>query len=140
MKNGPFLSEIKYTLRYINLKNADPSDPVQRYGIEVHDTLKVEKVEKEGIRFVAIRNVSADKGDLLSFEVAYVAFLDFSETYSPADEHDAAYWEDYLKSHPEYSRAMFALASSIISNVTLTYGERNPIITPPGYICENEPE
>lgn len=140
MKNGPFLSEIKYTLRHIKFKNADPSEPVQRFGIVVHDTLKVESVEEKGIRYAAIRNVSADKGDLLSFEVAFVAFLDFAETYSPSDEHDAAYWENYLKQQQEYTGFLFAYASSIISNVTLTYGERKPIVTPPAYICENEPE
>ncbi len=138
MMKTPFKKNIKYTLRHMEVRNADPTEPPQRFAIDLHDKIHVEEVTENGIQFAVTRILTSSIEGMFNLVVEFLAFLDFSDVDAHTSDHNDMYWEKYLYEHPENTRVLFGFASSIISNVLMTYGSRHPVITPPLLVCDDE--
>lgn len=136
MEKKIFKSGFRYSLQNIELHTANQDDKnPKKSQLSVWDDITIESVTNRNLNFTVKRTVETNPKSVLSFFVEYVGVLTFEEPPEQSLQENLAYWKTYLtETDKGYVDALLGFASSIISTVTMTFGDRKPLVTPPSLI------
>jgi len=128
MFNKYFKDEYQFSLKQVLFQTINEHDEAGKFEINVSDDISVDVVD-DGIFVDYWRNIYFEPKGIFEIKVNFGLKIFFrDETKLEAGTID---WAEKLKSNENpYIRNVAARASTIVSNLTSSYGQQ-PIITPP---------